>query len=91
MCQSFLLRCYSLGWRSSIVVPGPLRQKIQKFSSQERNYLKLVSNEKLRWVESGVIRQVWASYCGPGHYFVVLGGLHLVFTFFPFRSVLPKL
>jgi hypothetical protein len=39
---------------------------------------------KLRWVENGVIRRVWASYRGSGYYFVVLGGLHLVFTLFPF-------
>jgi uncharacterized BrkB/YihY/UPF0761 family membrane protein len=39
---------------------------------------------KLRWVESGVIRRVWASYRDAGNYFVVVGGLHLVFNFFPF-------
>ncbi len=40
--------------------------------------------QKLRWVKSDVIRQIWASYCGAGYYFIVLGPLHLVFTFFPF-------
>jgi hypothetical protein len=39
---------------------------------------------KLRWVEIGVFRWVWASHHGAGYYFVNLGGLHLVFAFFPF-------
>jgi hypothetical protein len=34
---------------------------------------------KLRWVESGVIEWVWAWI-----FFVILGDLHLVLTFFPF-------
>jgi hypothetical protein len=37
---------------------------------------------KLRWVENGVNKCIRASYRGAGYYFVVLGGLHLVFTFF---------
>ncbi len=41
---------------------------------------------KLRWVESGVFLWVWASYCGAGCYFVDLGGLHLVYNFFPFSD-----
>jgi hypothetical protein len=40
--------------------------------------------QKLKWVKSGVFLLVWASYFGAGCYFVVLGGLHLVYTFFPF-------
>jgi hypothetical protein len=47
--------------------------------------------QKIRWVESGVFRRVWASYCGAGCYLAILGGLHLVYTFFRFRSVQPKL
>ncbi len=38
---------------------------------------------KLRWVENGVIRWVWAPHCGTEYYFVNLGGLHLVYDFFP--------
>jgi hypothetical protein len=58
--------------------------------SQENGWLhpadrKGIVQRKLRWAESGVIQQVWALYHGAGYYFVVLGGLHLVFfTFFPF-------
>jgi hypothetical protein len=40
---------------------------------------------KLRWVENGVIQRVWASHCGAGYYFLELGGLHLVYDFFPFQ------
>ncbi len=50
----------------------------------EKPALKVVSSEKLRWVESVIFWQVWASYHGAGYYFVVLGSLHLVYTFFPF-------
>jgi hypothetical protein len=39
---------------------------------------------KLRWVENGVIRRVWALHRGAGHYFVDLGGLHLVYAIFLF-------
>jgi hypothetical protein len=39
---------------------------------------------KLRWVKNGDIWRVWAWYRGAGYYFVVLGGLRLVFTLFPF-------
>ncbi len=38
---------------------------------------------KLRWDENGVIQRVWASHRGAEYYFVDLGGLHLVFAFFP--------
>ncbi len=48
-----------------------------------RTNLKGNVQRKLRWVESGVIRRVWASYHGARNYFSVLGGLHLVFTFSP--------
>jgi hypothetical protein len=37
--------------------------------------LKVVSSEKLRWVENGVNRNVGASECGAGHSFVFLFGL----------------
>ncbi len=36
------------------------------------------------WVESGVFQWVLASYRGAGCFLVVLGGLHLIYTFFPF-------
>ncbi len=49
-----------------------------------RIYLKGDVQRKLRWVENGVIRRVWASHCGAGYYFVDLGGLHHVYAFFPF-------
>jgi hypothetical protein len=39
---------------------------------------------KLRWVENGVNRCVWAWDCGAGRFYVVLLRLHLVFTVFPF-------
>ncbi len=39
---------------------------------------------KLRWVENGVFRWVWALHRGAGYYFVDLGGLHLVYAFSPF-------
>ncbi len=40
--------------------------------------------QHLWWVENGVIRLIRASHHGAGHYFVDLGGLHLVYAFFPF-------
>ncbi len=46
---------------------------------------------KLRWVENGANRCVWAWDCGAGRFYVVLLRLHLVFTIFRFQSVLPKL
>ncbi len=46
--------------------------------------LKSSVQRKLRWVENGVIRWVWASHGGAGHYFVDLGGLHLVYALFLF-------
>jgi hypothetical protein len=38
---------------------------------------------KLRWVKNDIIRWVWDSHRGTGYYFVHLGGLHLVYAFFP--------
>ncbi len=46
---------------------------------------------KLRWVESGIILRVWASHRGAGYFFVVLSGLHLVFTLFPFPVSTAKI
>jgi hypothetical protein len=42
-----------------------------------KQLLKGSVQRKLRWVENGVIRRVWASYRGAGYYFVILGGLRL--------------
>ncbi len=39
---------------------------------------------KIRWVESGVFLQVWASHRGTGYYFVDLGGLNLIYLLFLF-------
>jgi hypothetical protein len=39
---------------------------------------------KLRWVENGVNRCVWAWDCGAGRFFVVLLRRHLALTVFPF-------
>jgi hypothetical protein len=39
---------------------------------------------KQRWVKSGVIQRVWASHRGAEYYCVNLGGLHLMYSFFPF-------
>ncbi len=67
MCQSFLQRCYPLGRRSSTVVPGPLRQKIQNFSYQERNYLKVVCNKVgQKWcylTGRGLVLWRWTLFC----------------------------
>jgi hypothetical protein len=50
--------------------------------------------QKQRWVESGIIRRVWALSRGTGNIFFVLGGLHLVLPFFCFcpnyRQVLEE-
>jgi hypothetical protein len=40
--------------------------------------------QKLRWVENGVNRCVWAWQCGAGRFYVILLHLQLVFTIFPF-------
>jgi hypothetical protein len=49
--------------------------------------------KKLMWVKNGVIQRGWASHHGAEHYFVDLGGLHLVYALFPFpvSTVQPKL
>jgi hypothetical protein len=39
---------------------------------------------KLRWVETGVNRWVWASDHGAGQCFIVKVSLHLVLSLFPF-------
>jgi hypothetical protein len=39
---------------------------------------------KLRWVETGVKRWVWASDRGAGQRFIVKVSLDLVFSLFPF-------
>jgi hypothetical protein len=46
--------------------------------------LKVVSSEKLRWVENGANRWVLASDWGAGRSFVVLFRFHLGFAIFPF-------
>jgi hypothetical protein len=32
-----------------------------------------------------------ASYCGAGYYFVDLGGLYLVYAFFPFPVIMAQI
>jgi hypothetical protein len=39
---------------------------------------------KLRWVETGLKRCIWASDRGAGQRFIVKVSLHLVFSLFPF-------
>jgi hypothetical protein len=51
---------------------------------QKNLILKGNVQQKLRWVENGVIRRVQASHRGAGYYFVDLGGFHLVYALFPF-------
>jgi hypothetical protein len=64
------------------ISPGAMRMR-GKLSVKRRNF-KDSFQQKLRWVENGVIRWVWALHRGAGYYFVDLGGLHLDFAFFPF-------
>jgi hypothetical protein len=47
-------------------------------------YLKGSVQRKLRWVETGINRWVWASDHGAGHCIIVEVSLHLVYSLFPF-------
>jgi hypothetical protein len=54
------------------------------FCSYVKYYLKGSVQRKPRWVENDINRSVGAWDCGAGHSFVVLLGVHLGFTIFPF-------
>jgi hypothetical protein len=49
-----------------------------------KSHFKGSVQRKLRWVETGVIRWVWASDRGAGQCFIVKVSLHLVSSLFPF-------
>jgi hypothetical protein len=69
---------------SDISLVSPDFHLYSQFLDTAYHLLQGIAQRKVRWVESGVIRRLWASYCGAGYYFVVSGGLHLVFTLFLF-------
>ncbi len=53
--------------------------------------LKVVSSEKLTWVENGVNGCILAFDCGAGHYLDFLIRRHLVLNLFPFPLSTEKL
>ncbi len=61
-----------------------LRVQVQIGPRMGTEIWKVVSSEKLTWVETGIKRWVWASDRGAGQRFIVKVSLHLVFSLFPF-------